>query len=429
VTLAWIEAMRGAPALAVAQRLGLPTAPPRGSNGGVIYTCPICHATRARPGSQHVYSGGKGVGVLRSGRGWRCYACDASGDALALACAVLGGRTRWKELDRTAQASVRAWCEGYAAGSDVARSATVPGATRPGAATVPGAARPSAATQEPPSFELTSPTNRDAARYPPIEEVDALFTQGWARLDSEPATQRWCASRGCDASRLDELGAACGLRPNFDGPDWARFGKRSWWNAGYRVVLPLFDVHGKLRSALARSILTKERLRDLPKSVAARDYERRGLLMMSRFARRVMREGTHPATWHDDDDDASAPFAVPRAWWDPACPLRVIVAEGESDYLRVSLAEDCDPGVGSIGATLHAPCILGMVQGAWSRDLAERIPAAPSGAAVTQVLILQDRDRAGEKYARAIHDSIKSRTARGEIKLQKWKPQTPAGET
>jgi len=82
------------------------------------------------------------------------------------------------------------------------------------------------------------------------------------------------------------------------------------------------------------------------------------------------------------------------AWFEGA-PMDVIIAEGEPDFLTWA--------VSSSDANDRPPAVLGVVAGAWSADIAARIPDG------SRVVIRTHRDAAGDAYAAAIRDSLAGR--------------------
>jgi hypothetical protein len=74
---------------------------------------------------------------------------------------------------------------------------------------------------------------------------------------------------------------------------------------------------------------------------------------------------------------------------EPAAPERVIITEGEPDFL--------------VWATRLTEPVIGVVSGSWTVDFAARMPFG------SELVVRTDLDQAGEKYARQILDSVKGR--------------------
>jgi len=182
----------------------------------------------------------------------------------------------------------------------------------------------------------------------------------------------------CRALPLDVRPSWTTHRPDPDAP-WA-----TWAETGHRLVVPLVDARGAVRSVLARAV------RPSPRKSTAKG-ERAGLIMAEGLARQVLERG-----------------ALPEWWGEGGEPLRVVVAEGEVDFLAWTAEHKGE----------RAPAVLGMFSGSWSAELAARLPDG------CVVVIATDADAEGEKYARKIVDSFAPRLARGAVRLERWKPTT-----
>ncbi len=344
----WIDYMRGADVLTVARSLGIETSAPRGASGGTIYGCPACAAdTRHRRAKDKRGA----IGVRGDGAGWRCHQCDVSGDAIDLVAYVLAGG-RYRDLRDDGRAKVREWCVDFGGG------------LLPAEATAPRTER---------EIERPTPT------YPLDHEVLALWDSCEA-CDVDPDVTAYLASRGIDAGRVADLDLARAL-PAGDVPSWAR----TWQTTGHRLIVPLCDASGVMRSVLARS-LDRGAQR---KSLAPTGYTRAGLVMACAFGLLILSTGK-------------------PAWWRRDLDLRIVIAEGEIDSLAwASQWSD---------AAQHAPATLGIVSGSWTPEIAARIP---DGAVV---VIATDADDEGEKYAGRISTSLAERS----VQLTRWRAEDAA---
>jgi hypothetical protein len=81
-------------------------------------------------------------------------------------------------------------------------------------------------------------------------------------------------------------------------------------------------------------------------------------------------------------------------WLEP--PLRIVIAEGEPDWLTWSIRR-------AFGSPTPAYGVLGIVVGSWSEELAARIPDG------SRVTIRTDHDEPGEKYAVEIASTLAHR--------------------
>lgn len=82
------------------------------------------------------------------------------------------------------------------------------------------------------------------------------------------------------------------------------------------------------------------------------------------------------------------------AWWNRSERLTFVIAEGVPDFLT-------DASV--FGEWDQAPATLGVISGAWSADVAARIPDG------CRVVIRTHGDPAGQRYQRQIGESLHAR--------------------
>lgn len=300
----------------VCRRLGLLDGPARGQRY-VMIRCPA-HGDRSPSCSVHVAPDG----TLAA----RCWACGWSADIFGLVAAA-------RHLDARDFVAVK---------RAAAELAHVDLAAPPRARELPPA---------PP------------AQPPPLAEVAALLRQS-ARVDSIAGqVAPWLRSRALDPAACLPLSRA--LRG--PGPVWARYQGRAWIELGNRLVLPVYDAAGALRSVRARLVTGGE----TPKSLPPCRHSTAGLVLANRGAVEMLRAGPEG----------------PRA--------RVLVTEGEPDYL--TWASRLPAG---------AWAVLGLPgSGAWTADLAARIPAG------SEVVIRTDPDAAGDRYAERIVEDLAGRCA------------------
>ncbi len=281
---------------------------------------------------------------------WRCWSCSASGDALDLVSFTLTGRKLSADHDQ--QATVRAWLvdQGITTARDQPR--------RPQLRAVPA---------EPPPSES----------WPDRAEVDA-FWNSCRPVAADPACMAWLQRRyGEHASRLiavlDHLSAARSI-PTSASPSFARFGGRRWSEAGYRLIFPLSDAEGQLRSVRARDVGLRTDNRQ-PKAVPATGYGCRGLVLACDRARALLSGAPLPAHW--------PPGRLPR----------ITIVEGETDWMAWI----------SRRLTVTDPALIGVYSGAW---LDEHSAALPHG---TILAVRTDDNDAGHRYADSIARASKPR--------------------
>jgi hypothetical protein len=354
----WIDAVRGSSVLAVAAALRLKTAPARGASGGSVYGCPACGVER-RHAARRDHRGA--LGVRHDGAGFRCMDCDVSGDAIDLVALVLRGK-RFPELGSAAKDEVRQWFEQFA-GRDL--SAEQPGKVAP-----------------PPPAE---PVN-----YPPEAEV-RTFYELCVSVDCDAGVSAYLKGRNIKPGRVEDFNLGRALPADMaDLPWWA--GKRdeensdvrvSWPASGHRLIVPLYDERGLMRSVLARSIAQGAEI----KSYAPAGFTRSRLVMACPFGRWLLATGVMPEWWNNERQS-----------------LRIVIAEGEIDFLTCATQWS--------DAAEHAPATLGIVSGSWCDGIAARVPPEVT------VVIATDHDDAGEKYAAAIAKSL----ANSNVTLKRWEP-------
>lgn len=345
----WIEAARSVGVLDVAKALGHDAR--KSGAAWSVYGCPVCDAD-----TRHTKSGDKRGALLvtSDGFGWRCIQCDAAGDAVTLAALELTG----DELKGNARAAeVREWfARGFASVDFAAMSSTF--AARPRNATAPKWSPPVLTAEEAERAERHAKEAGDTwAECVPVAEVVEVAD--------------YLAARNVDPAAVASHGLAMTIstKPTTD------LG-RAWLAEGRRLVVPLYDVDGRLRELVGRlpAIDTGDRI----KSRAPTGAQVRGLMFATRAARLM--------------------FAT-RQWFEGSSRT-LTIKEGEIDYLQTALR-----GLGP-----EAEAVVGVRSGAWTQGHADRIPAGAS------VYVYTDNDEQGEKYARGIVDTLSRRGAGARIK-------------
>jgi hypothetical protein len=161
-------------------------------------------------------------------------------------------------------------------------------------------------------------------------------------------------------------------------PDWASYGF-SWARTNYRLVFPLYDHFGRMRSLHARSLSIQPH--SGPKAVTAKGTSTVGLVMADALGQQMLAGGALPE------------------WWQGDTPFRVVVTEGEPDFLTWAVQPS--------DAMEYPPAVLGIIgggtSGSWTPDLAARVPSGH------KVVIRTHHDEAGQRYAACIHQSLRGR--------------------
>jgi len=214
------------------------------------------------------------------------------------------------------------------------------------------------------------------ARFDPhASEVAALWATCIPVTDDDGVAD-YLTGRSIDPVAVADLDLAALVASDAALPSWAKLGHRSWLELGARLIVPLVDELGAMRSLIARRIDDAQ-----PKSLAAKGYQRAGLVMACPMARHLLERGPDIAEGE----------------------LRIDIAEGEIDFLtRASGWSD---------ANELPPATLAMVQGSMSAAHAARIPKGCVVFAVT------DPDPAGAKHATKIMRAYERRIAAEEIRF------------
>ena len=211
--------------------------------------------------------------------------------------------------------------------------------------------------------------------YPDVHEVTDLWSRALP-LSTSPEAIAYLGGRAINVDTCELYDLARVLPADAPCPRWARFRGVAWSTASYRIVVPVYDHTGALRSLRA---WRWEPIEDAPKRIVPADRSTVGLVMACPVARRML---------------VGAVFSYPPD---------VIIAEGEPDYLtHASAVSD---------SAERPPAILGVVSSAWAEAFADRIP---DGA---RVYIRTHDDDAGTKYARTITTTLAARARAGTVTL------------
>jgi hypothetical protein len=417
---AWWDAVRDRATVAdVAGELGMIVTGRRG-----IGPCPACNAERRGHADRR-----PPVGVRADGRGWACFGCGATGDALDLATWRLAG-AKLRDLDPARRGEVRAWfagrgwCDGdelsplgkvafelfgewppkgdprwREAGRELRRREAGAGSPQTG----PGAREPqrgrSNGTENPP------------AELPGLDagEVAALWAAG-RPLDGPgcgPVGDWLRDVRGLTPAALAVLDLARVLPDAYPWPAWLPLlgMDRAAWLARYRLAAPMYDAAGELRALRFRAVdAVREPDPDAPDNAPRLrwrklDVTRKALSPKgARLAGLVLADPWGLALLRGAREVDGVP-------WDGA----VLVAEGEPDLWAAASSAGRFRAAGTFAG-------FAVVAGSWTADIAARIP---DGARVT---VATDADQAGDGYAEAVRASLNGRcTVRRMARPETWR--------
>jgi len=221
-------------------------------------------------------------------------------------------------------------------------------------------ARP-APREAPPAVEID---------YPPAEQV-ALVWSSTTPVTEDLAVGALLSERGIDPNEVARLDLARALAQHATLPRWAGYQGLSWVRTGHRLLLPVYDSDGRMRSLRAWRVVEG----DSPKRLPPGGHKAAGLVLANAPALDWLR--------HSED----LPYAPP--------PMELTVVEGEPDFLsRATL------NAGGESSVLQET-IIGVLSGSWHPGFAQKVPHG-SG-----VVLMTHRDRAGDKYAQEVAKTLR----------------------
>ena len=282
--------------------------------GGIYVLCPW-HAEKS--GSCHL-STSRGALVAY------CHGCGAGGDVLSLVAAVEG-------LDIEADFPAVLEAAGELARVDVSRPPRV-------------APRPQVQAEQRP--------------YPPLADVERIWALARPVVEDDQVAA-WLRSRAIDPNLVAVRDLARAVPASAALPGWARFQAQPWTQTGHRLLVPMFDASGAMRSVRARAVVPS----DAPKALPPTGYRMAGLVM----ATHVAAAGLAAKEWGDEP---------------------IVFAEGEPDFLTWAT---------------RGQTTIGIVGGGWTPAHGERVPAG------SRVVLWTDCDQAGERYADTVRRSLSGR--------------------
>lgn len=300
----------------------------RNERNGLRAACPVHHGKNPQSFSMHRRDG---VNL------WACHSCGAHGDAFDLVAAVNGLAAA---LDFSEVVELAA----QLAGVGPSDGDWTPSPPRP--AYVP-----------------------DPPKYPPQNEVADLWARAATCNDSDPEAS-YLKGRGFNLIDLEYRDLARLLPRDGPLPPWAVYRGDTWRGTGHTVLVPVFDSYGRMRALRAWRTVDG----DSPKRLACAGCTTKGLVMANALAVLLLRHGERPS------------------WWPSREKLRVIVVEGEPDFLTWSCAVN--------DGSLTSPAVFGVESGSWTAEIAERIPGG------SVVIIRTHNDDAGDRYAVKIVETI-----------------------
>jgi hypothetical protein len=216
---------------------------------------------------------------------------------------------------------------------------------------------------------LPVPAPQPAKLYPDAGEVARMWADCVPVTDDEEVAA-YLASRGLDPHRIADRDLARTLPHDAATPRWAWFGG-PWGARGYRLVLPMIDPAGSMRSLRARLIHDAGEAKSVAPSGVRSDR-----LIMADATGRIMLATGEPPPWYIEQ-------------------FVVFVCEGEVDFWTVAAwVSDTDE---------TPPAVLGVTSSSWCAEVAARVPEG------SLVITLTDDDEAGDRYAGTVRESLRDR--------------------
>ena len=299
-------------------------------------SCPACGATKRGKRDRRLPAS---FGAL----GWRCWVCGASGDALdVLAFVVTGSRLG---SDRAQMETLRA---------DLAARGLISEDDHRPARRAPRRPLPPAPVEPPPS-----------EAWPPVDEVRDFMQSGLKVSEDAQVVDflrhRYQQHADRLIALLEQLDLARAI-PDRVHPRWARIAGKRWREQGFRLMFPLVDASGQMRSLRVRRTTLEPST--LPKALPPVGHGCRGLVLACDRGAALLRGEAPP-------------------WWPSGLLHRLTVVEGETDWMTHLLYRKTDTD----------PAIIALYSGAW---LPDHSAALPQGSILT---IRTDHDDAGHRYA------------------------------
>ena len=213
-----------------------------------------------------------------------------------------------------------------------------------------------------PAFVPPPVVSEPPREWPPREDVDALWSS-CAATNDDAEVAAYLRSRALDPDVIDGRGLARALPQQGALPRWCVCRGGSWREAGYKLVIPVYDAKGDMRGVRVGRVVDG----DGPKRLPPFGHKAGELIMADEFGVAMLRGEIHP--------------------------YNVVIVEGEPDFLsRASVANDP-----------HG-CTLGIWNGSWTSAFVDRIHIG------ARVALRTDVDKAGDKYAADITESLRRRT-------------------
>ena len=229
---------------------------------------------------------------------------------------------------------------------------------------------------------------REDEPLPPVEEVHALWRH-CNRVQDDDSVSPWAEDSKLDSATLDRYGLVRAIPFRLALPPWARgpgeaATPQPWNEIGARLVVPLFDEAGEMRSLRARALLPfgEQQARWLHPA----GFGSAGLVLANPLAVMMVQI----AAWRASSDPLARVHGGDG--WPEWAERRLLIVDGEQEFLHWS----CHPRA-------HAFAVLGTGSAAWSEAIAYAVPDH------TTVLVRTGNHDVGDRYAERIAESLGER--------------------
>jgi len=304
----------------------------------------------------------------------RCFGCDFAGDVFTLIAEALGLSVSRDFLDVLTEGARIGGLWAIVGDLEARAGGRVPRVdpTPRGPNTAPRTPSPATNPERNAVASERSDAQTSERPYPPPDEVRELWA-GCVPVSDVAQVREYLEGRVIAPAGVEALDLARAIPDGAVLPRWASYRgnapeARPWLAIGFRLVLPVYDAGGVVRSVRGWRVLEG----DGPKRLPPSGYRAGGLVMADgagvALLERASLEGTDG---------------------------RVVIVEGEPDFLTwATRFPDSAEAV---------PAVLGILSGSWTDEIAARIP---DGA---RVIVRTHHDEAGNRYAAAVRGSIDRR--------------------
>lgn len=201
-----------------------------------------------------------------------------------------------------------------------------------------------------------APAPQAPAQYPDTVELVELWETATSVAD-DTTVSGYLVGRALDPDVVAAQHLARAIGPTTKIPRWGAYQSRSWQHTGHRLLVPVWDHQGAMRSVRGCRVTDG----DTPKRLPPAGCKASELVLCNHKAVSLLRR-----------TDKSA--------------QQILFVEGEPDFLTMATRTDLP--------------VFGVLSGAWNQSFANRIPKG------SDAIVITHADEAGERYAKQITESV-----------------------